>query len=62
MTTSWLSLRAKYSENRGFCPEPTGLSSKTTRQIKRLDAKFVTRAQQWNFFADQRISRGLTIE
>jgi hypothetical protein len=53
---------AKYSENRDFCPGLTGLSSKTTRQIKRLDLKFVTRADQWNFFADQRISRALTME
>jgi hypothetical protein len=51
---------AEYSENRGFCLEPTGLSPKTTRQIKGLYAKFVTRADQWNLFADQRISRGLT--
>jgi hypothetical protein len=53
---------AKYSENRRFCLEPTGLSSKATRRIKGLDAKFVTRAEQWNFFAYQRISRGLTME
>jgi hypothetical protein len=53
---------AKYSENRGFCLEPTGWSSKTARQIKRLDAKFVTRAEQWNFHTDQRIFAGLTIE
>jgi hypothetical protein len=53
---------AEYSENRGFCLEPTGLSSKTTRQSKGLDAKFVTRAEQRNFFADQRISLGLTME
>jgi len=34
---------AKYSENRDFAPEPTGLSSKIKRHICWLDPKFVTR-------------------
>jgi len=53
---------AKYSENRDFRLGATGSSSKTTQQIKGLDEKFVTRADQWNFFGEQRISSGLTIE
>jgi len=54
--------RAKYSENRDFCPGAVVLPSKTTRQIKGLDTKFATRAEQWNFFAEQPISRDLTME
>jgi hypothetical protein len=48
--------RAKYSENRDFRPGAADSAAKTVRQIKGLEGKFVTRAKQWNFVTDQRIS------
>ena len=45
-----------------FSPRSARFSSKITPQINGLNLKFATRAEQWNFFAEQRIFLALTME
>jgi len=46
---------SQYNENRVFCLEVVQETDIIYRYISGLYGEFVTRVDQWNFFADQRI-------
>jgi hypothetical protein len=54
--------RRKYSENHDFRPGEAMSPAKTTHQIKVLQVKFATRADQWNFSHSSTNFGALTIE